>query len=166
MTGAQEPVPHEQLTGVPYWRLQGGTFAMIVDPQPGDIGVVVFMSRDATGVINQALGQGLPPDAQPLNPSTPRKYDWSDSFYLGGWLNSVPRAFLQWDGSNLNISVPDGNVTVSAKTFNVNGAMIDQDGEVTDANGIVLGTHVRPAQGSLVAPPGGGAVTGNVGAPE
>src|SRR5512139_7424 len=39
-------IPHGTLYGLPYSRLQGGTNAVILDPQVGDIGIAIFASRD------------------------------------------------------------------------------------------------------------------------
>jgi hypothetical protein len=52
-----------------------------------------------------------------------------------------------------------------APTINLNGAIISSAGEVTDGAGIVLGTHTHPGTGTLVAPSGGGPVSGDTGAP-
>jgi hypothetical protein len=35
---------------VPYFRVQGGADAIIIDPKVGDLGIAVFCSRDITGV--------------------------------------------------------------------------------------------------------------------
>ncbi len=42
-----EPV---ELYKVPYSRMQGGTAAIVMDPEVGDIGVAVFTKRDSSGV--------------------------------------------------------------------------------------------------------------------
>jgi hypothetical protein len=42
IAGDGSPWPHGQLYKLPYCRAQGGTNAVILDPQPGDFGLVVF----------------------------------------------------------------------------------------------------------------------------
>jgi hypothetical protein len=44
--GAGNPTEHGVIHNIPYFRLQGGTNAIIIDPQVGDIGLAVFCSRD------------------------------------------------------------------------------------------------------------------------
>jgi len=70
-----------QLVNLPYMRIQGGANAVILDPQPGDIGIAVFASRDISAVIATK---------KQANPATFRTYDFSDGLYVGGVLNGVP----------------------------------------------------------------------------
>src|SRR5689334_17719037 len=44
--GAGNIVPHVTIYGRPYCRWQGGANAIVLDPQVGDIGLMVFGSRD------------------------------------------------------------------------------------------------------------------------
>lgn len=121
MTGAQIPIPHGQLYKVPYSRWQGGKNAFIIDPQPGDTGLCVFTSRDSTIVRTNALGQGLALLRAFFNPSTRRQYDWSDGWYFGGFLNSEPTQYVQFDGQNINI-VALSEVNITAPTINLNAS--------------------------------------------
>ena len=45
LDGAGSPVAHGTIHNVPYFRLQGGSNAVIIDPEPGDIGMCGFCSR-------------------------------------------------------------------------------------------------------------------------
>jgi hypothetical protein len=58
--GAGNAVPHVTLHEVPYLRIQGGSSAIIIDPQPGDIGILLTCSRDITSVV---ASQGQNPRA-------------------------------------------------------------------------------------------------------
>lgn len=80
-------VEHGVISGLPYFRLQGGANAIILDPQPEDIGVAVFCSRDISSVV-AAKGQA--------NPGSARTFDWSDGLYFGGLLNMSPTQFIQF----------------------------------------------------------------------
>jgi hypothetical protein len=48
--GAGQTTPHGIVHNLPFFRLQGGANAVVIDPQPGDIGLAVFSSRDISAV--------------------------------------------------------------------------------------------------------------------
>ena len=50
VSGDGQAIPHATIFNVPYSRLQGGTNAVILDPQVGDIGMCLFASRDISAV--------------------------------------------------------------------------------------------------------------------
>ncbi len=157
VAGGGIPVPHGQIAQMPFVRLQGGGSAMIVDPVAGDIGLALFAARDSSLVRKAALGVGLALGKM-FNPGSKRQYSWSDGVYLGGILNGVPTQYVQFlpNGGGVNIK--------SAGPVNINGAVISAAGEITDASGIVLGTH-QHTPGTYVAPSGGGPITGDSGSP-
>jgi hypothetical protein len=102
--GDGNPTPHSTIHTVPYVRIQGGANAVIIDPQPGDIGVAVFASQDITKVKN-TKGQA--------NPGSFRIFDWGDAMYLGGALNGVPTQYIQFTAAGINIVSPNA-VTITA----------------------------------------------------
>jgi hypothetical protein len=69
MTGKREAVEHGVIYSIPYFRLQGGVNAIIIDPEPGDIGMCGFCSRDISVVKNTK---------KIANPGSYRKYAWAD----------------------------------------------------------------------------------------
>jgi hypothetical protein len=75
MTGNRQAVPHGQIFNCLYSRMTGGDNAIIMDPKKDDLGLMVFCSRDLTGVIA---------NAGPANPGSFRKFDWADGVYMGG----------------------------------------------------------------------------------
>lgn len=79
--GANNPVPHTTIYGMPYTRIQGGHNAVIIDPQPGDLGIAVFSSRDISNVVATKAQAG---------PGSLRVCDYADGMYIGGLLNGVP----------------------------------------------------------------------------
>lgn len=79
--GAGNPTPHTTIYGLPYTRIQGGDCAVIIDPQPGDLGIAVFASRDISNVVATK--------AQ-ANPGSARVCDYADGMYIGGLLNGTP----------------------------------------------------------------------------
>lgn len=84
--GQGNTVQHGTISNVPYFRLQGGTNAVIVDPSPGDIGMACFCSRDISAV--KSVKDSAPPGSW-------RSHDFSDALYLGGFLNGTPTSYIQ-----------------------------------------------------------------------
>lgn len=84
--GQGNTVQHGTISNVPYFRLQGGTNAVIVDPSPGDIGMACFCSRDISSV--KSVKDAAPPGSW-------RSHDFSDALYLGGFLNGTPTSYVQ-----------------------------------------------------------------------
>ena len=78
VTGDGEAIEHSTLFNLPYFRLQGGGSAIILDPQPGDIGIVVFCARDIS-VVKQTK--------EVSNPGSWGRFSFGDGLYLGGILN-------------------------------------------------------------------------------
>jgi hypothetical protein len=100
--------PHGTIYGIPYCRLVGGANAVIMDPQVGDIGVMVSASRDISKVVST--------QAQAL-PGTGRKYHFSDSIYIGGCLQSAaPTQYVQFNSNGITVVSPQV-VTVTAPSI-------------------------------------------------
>ena len=104
--------PHAPMYGLPYLRIQGGANAVIIDPQPGDIGIAIFASRDITKVKSTK--------AQ-ANPGSFRMHSFSDGMYLGGLLNGIPTQYIQFTDSGINMVSPNA-VTVTAREVNANAS--------------------------------------------
>lgn len=150
--GDGNAVPHKTIYGRPYFRLQSGLSAIICDPQEGDIGKCVFCQRDISSVIAAAQAGS---SALSGPPASLRLFNYADGLYVGGYLNATPTNYIEF--------LADGGINiVTTGPVNINGAIISTAGEITDASGVVLGTHVHVA-GTLVAPDG--AVTGETGEP-
>jgi Phage protein Gp138 N-terminal domain len=97
LDGSGRAVPHAPIYGVPYARLQGGANAIIIDPQPGDIGVAVFADRDISSV---KANKG------PANPGSFRKFDMADGIYLGMILNGAPTQYVQFNADGITMHSP------------------------------------------------------------
>ena len=90
--------------GVPYFRLQGGSNAIIIDPQVGDVGLAIFADRDISNVVeNKAQA----------NPGSGRRYHISDALYIGGFLSAAPTQYIQFNSSGITIFSPS-KITVQA----------------------------------------------------
>lgn len=109
LDGAGNAVPHAVLHNLPYFRLQGGTDAIILDPKVGDIGIAVFASRDISAV-KASKAQA--------NPGSWRTHDMADGLYFGGLLNGAPVQYVQFTEGGINVVSPS-KVEVIAPTVAV-----------------------------------------------
>jgi hypothetical protein len=115
-------VPHIAIANLPYFRLQAGSNAVIIDPQVGDIGLAIFCDRDISLVkkTNSAAA-----------PGSFRKNNWADGIYIGGIIGQTsPTTYVQFQGGNINLHASvvniTGNVNINGNTaltggFTVNG---------------------------------------------
>lgn len=121
MTGSRTSIPHGVISARPYQRMQGGGSAIILDPVKGDIGIMVFGSRDLTAVI---ASKGI------ANPGSFRQFSWSDGIYLPGVLNGAPTQYIEFLASDGGINVHSpGTVTLDAPTVHATGD-VNVDGDL------------------------------------
>lgn len=106
------PTPHGPMYSLPYHRLQGGTFAAIIDPAPGDIGLAVFCMRDSTAAF-AAKG--------PASPASDDVMGFNSGMYFGGFLNGTPTDYVAISAAGIKIVSPTA-VTVQAPTVTVQAA--------------------------------------------
>lgn len=162
--GSGGVIPHGVIFNVPYMRLQGGSNAVIIDPQAGDIGMCGFCSRDISSV-----KQNKAPSA----PQSRRRFDYSDGLYFGGFLNGTPNQYIMFSKGGIKLFSPgdiemeaanirlnaQGGVSSTSQTFQANtqttaqfsgGGGIATDGDMT-ANGVSLMHHIHNG-----VQPGGG----------
>lgn len=97
LDGNGNAVPHGQLFQLPYFRLQGGTDAVILDPKVGDIGMAAFANRDLSAV---------KASKQQANPGSWRTHDMADGLYFGGMLNGAPVQYVQFTEGGINVVSP------------------------------------------------------------
>lgn len=108
--GNNQAVPHGVVHSLLYFRLQGGANAVIIDPEPGDIGLAVFCDHDISSVkANKAQS----------NPGSSRRFDMADGVYIGGNLNATPSQYVQFSSSGITVTSPTA-VTVNAPSSTVN----------------------------------------------
>lgn len=110
--GNNQAVPHGVVHTLLYFRLQGGKNAIIIDPEPGDIGLAVFCDHDISSV-KASKSQA--------NPGSSRRFDMADGVYVGGNLNGTPSQYVQFSGAGITITSPTA-VTVNAPSATVNCA--------------------------------------------
>ena len=108
---------HDQseLFQLPYLRIQGGENAFVCDPKPGDVGLAVYAMRD-TEAIKETRGKAA------ANPGSARVMNKGDGFYLGGFLNAIPKRYFMVndegltldDGEGGKIELKGGKLTITA----------------------------------------------------
>jgi hypothetical protein len=131
---------HGTVHGCPYFRLQAGNSAMILDPVKGDIGVAIFAQRDISSVIATK---------KTSSPASNRIWDMSDGLYFGGILNPTPTQFVKMDAAGINIT--------SAVKVIVNAPAIEEGNGgalkalVNDTFIALYNSHTHPVSGALAA---------------
>jgi hypothetical protein len=118
----------QSIEGVPFLRLQRGTSAIKMDPEPGDIGLMAVCDKDISDVkstLNDAL------------PASLRRHDAADGIYLTGisLLNQEPAEYIQFTGNGISIKSP-GSVMI-------NGLTVLPDGRLQLVDGVIVDTHVH-----------------------
>lgn len=168
MTGNRQPVAHGEIYNALYQRVSGGTNAVIMDPQAGDIGLMAFCSRDISSVV---ANQGQ------ANPGSFRMFDWADGIFCPACpLGVTPTQYIQFNESGITVVSPteivlqaptvvidaSTQVVVNSPETGLSGNM-SSAGTVTGdvdvvANGISGSQHVHPGVtrgGSSTDPPTG-----------
>ena len=154
LDGSGNAVKQGIVYGIPYFRLQGGPWAVVCDPAENDFGYIVSASRDISKVKSN-------PGIQ--NPGSLRKYSFSDGIYMGGCLNETPAAtiWLKSDGSFVITDEP-GNVVQSSSDgiaiTPASGGALTVNGPIHSTGSIIAGfggadqigmqTHEHPTAGS------------------
>ena len=90
-------IEHGQLYNVPYLRIQGGANGVILDPEPGDIGLAVFCDRDISVV--KKSGSAGPPGSR-------RRHDMSDAVYIGTIIGAAPAQYVRFHAGGIVIHSP------------------------------------------------------------
>lgn len=112
LDGYDNAVDHGVVHNIPYFRLQGGTDAVILDPKVGDIGMCGFCDRDISAVKSSR--------AQ-ANPGSKRRFDMADGLYIGGFLNGVPQQYVQFSSAGIALVSPT-KVTLQAPLVEVDAS--------------------------------------------
>lgn len=124
--GSNNNYARATINNVPFFRLQAGGNAVILNPKVGDIGLIAYCERDIS-MVKRSKKQAAP--------NSRRQFNINDAVYLGGMLNSAPTQYIQFLDSGMNIKTT-GNV-------NINGLTIAPNGTLTLANGVVVDTHIH-----------------------
>jgi hypothetical protein len=113
----------------------------------GDIGLMVFASRDISAVITAATTAAR--NLQ-VTPGSARMFDYADGLYVGGCLNQMPQNYVQFAAGNIvnivagtvNITSMAGQTTIDGKVFlthqHVPGTYVAGSTPVTGDSGSVM----------------------------
>ena len=111
LDGQDNAVPHGVIYNLPYFRVQGGANAVIIDPQVSDIGLAVFADRDISAV-KASKAQA--------NPGSMRRGSYADGLYLGGFLNGTPSQVVRFAADGIHVTSPTA-VHIVAPVINSDG---------------------------------------------
>lgn len=130
MDGNRQATQHGTIYKCPYLRIGGGSNALIIDPQIGDIGIAAFADRDIQSAI---ANQG------PANPGSARMFDWADGLYLSTVISGMPGQYIRISAGQIENKAPVTRVTDSLRVANgATGTFGTPTGQVvTVMNGIV-----------------------------
>lgn len=115
---------------LPYFRLQHGKAAIICDPKVGDIGLAFVAKQDISNINGSTT---------PKVPATYRKFDPSDSFYIGGFWGKAPEVFIHLEDegtikikapTKISMEAPECEVNAST-SFTVNSSQINLNGPIS-----------------------------------
>jgi hypothetical protein len=140
-----DAIPGTNLYHLPYMRVQGGKVALVIDPEPGDIGLVVFTKADSSNVTQGAEG--------PVQPASLRTFDEGNGFYVSAFLNKAPETYIELN-KNFEINIKaksditietEGDLKIKAANINITGGVTADDitGKTITGNGVVLDTHTH-----------------------
>lgn len=124
--------PHGIVTGLPFLRVQGGARAIKVDPEVGDVGLVVFANRDissaksATNIAKLASGS-----ITTVNPGSFRRFSYSDGvFVLTALGTKEPTDYVELpaDGGVLIRDRHGNEITTDAAGITINGVLFPRGG--------------------------------------
>lgn len=130
--------PHGVLYQVPYFRLQGGSRAVIVDPLEGDIGLALVADRDIFNVKTARSAAA---------PGSCRQHNMADALYLGGFLNTTPQEYIWLHDGGVTLKT-QGKIDITAQSLTLNGDA-EINGSLTvskeaTAQGISVTQHTHP----------------------
>ena len=155
MTGARQGIAHDQIFNCLYSRVSGGSNAVIMDPSPGDLGLMSFCSRDISGVV---ANQG------PANAGSFRMFDWADGiFTMNVPLGITPEQYVRFSSDGIEVVSPT-KVTLTAPEIDIGltGTVNIGNGNTTiDGKPFLPHTHEGNPPGTYVV--GSTPVTGNSG---
>ncbi|VWC89788.1 phage P2 baseplate assembly protein gpV [Burkholderia aenigmatica] len=123
--GAGNAEPHGVIYRCPYFRIQGGANALILDPQEGDIGWAGFADRDISSAV-VSKGQA--------NPASRRMFDMADAVYWGGIVNGTPNQYIAFSSSGITMVSPT-KITAKAPIFEVDAPSIVLNGNMSQGTG-------------------------------
>ena len=140
-------LPSPVLVEVPYYRVQAGTGALILDPVVGDIGVFVCAKRDISNIKNGVT--------DPQVPASFRSFDLADSIMIATIHTGVASTYIHIspDGQTIEINAPNSlTVNTATATINASGSTSINSPETTISGHVTIqgGLSVSGGEGAQV----------------
>ncbi len=120
--GSNNVYPMGKIVNVPYLRVQGGSNAIVIDPQVGDVGLCGFCERDIS--IVKRTGELSAPD-------TRRKYDINSAVYMFTMMSGTPTQYIHFLENGINIKTT-GDLNINGLIIKADGTLITKDGDTVD----------------------------------
>lgn len=136
--GDGNSIEPQQIPRLPYTRVQGGKAALIIDPQPGDIGIAIFAQQDISSLTTGTT--------TPVTPGSFRSFDVSDGMYIGGILNSEPQVYIELKNDNTAKIYASSSITLESDNVTLNATMTTVNGDMT-INGQLMTTGDQIGEG-------------------
>ena len=149
--GSNNNYDRATINNVPFFRLQAGGNAVILNPKVGDIGLIAYCERDISMVKR---------NKKQAAPNSRRQFNINDAVYLGGMLNSAPTQYVQFTDNKIIVKATNEII--------LDAPQVTATGKFT-ASGIIESlTDVIAKAISLFSHKHGGVQTGgsNTGEPE
>lgn len=143
--GRGNSIPSTPIADLPVFRPQAGVAAIIMDPQPGDIGLAICAKRDSSNV-----GEGT---LIPAPAGSFRQFNEKDSFILNGFHGGTPLLYLKLDPVThaIELSTDVSKIEISVREAgNIDINTLAGDIDVTTSGGTVNVTS--PAEVNITAP--------------
>ena len=120
--GSNNVYPMGKIVNLPYLRVQGGSNAIVIDPQVGDVGLCGFCERDIS--IVKRTGELSAPD-------TRRKYDINSAVYMFTMMSGTPTQYIHLLENGINIKTT-GDLNINGLIIKADGTLITKDGDTVD----------------------------------
>jgi len=120
--GSNNVYPMGKIINVPYLRVQGGSNAIVIDPQVGDVGLCGFCERDIS--IVKRTGELSAPD-------TRRKYDINSAVYMFTMMSGAPTQYIHFKSSGIDIKTT-GDLNINGLIIKADGTLVTKDGDTVD----------------------------------
>ena len=111
-----------KIINVPYLRVQGGSNAIVIDPQVGDVGLCGFCERDIS--IVKRTGALSAPDNR-------RRYDINSAVYMFTMMSGIPTQYIHFKSSGIDIKTT-GDLNINGLIIKADGTLITKDGDTVD----------------------------------
>jgi hypothetical protein len=151
-----QPVSLPQL---PFYRVQAGTAAVVLDPQPGDVGLAVFSQQDASNI---EAGK-----TDPVQAGSFRAFDMSDGFFVSCHYGKTPTVYVELEQDmGVTVKTPANEITIDKDGGNVNvkaQAKITLEAPTIELKGaLMMGNSAGSGTGDTMKITGNLDVTGSV----